>query len=156
MKQGDMVSGGVIFLFGALTVILSLQMPIGTFRAAGSGLFPLCLGILLMVLSALYMLNVLRSAKEEEEEKKDAPADEERGSLLPVVAFLAILALATLFLTTLGYPVVSFLLMLGLLRVLGSKRWPLNLAVSLVTAAGSHIVFVYLLKIPLPKGFPGI
>lgn len=154
MKQSDMVSGGVMFLFGALTVILSLQMPIGTFRAAGSGLFPLCLGILLIGLSALFMLKALGSGKEEE--KKDAPAEAEAGSLLPVVAFLAILALATLFLTTLGYPVVSFLLMLGLLRVLGSKRWPLNLAVSLGTAAGSHIVFVYLLKIPLPKGFLGI
>ena len=55
MKRSEALGGGVIFLFGAVTAVLSLQMPIGSFRAAGSGLFPLCLGILLMALSAAYV-----------------------------------------------------------------------------------------------------
>lgn len=154
MKKSDITSGCVILLFGAVTVILSVQMPIGTFRVAGSGLFPLCLGVLLMALSAAFIVKALWTV--EDKVTEDTRGEEERGSLLPVVAFLAILALATLLLTTLGYPVVSFLLMVGLLRILGSKRWPLNLTVSLVTAVGSHAVFIYLLKIPLPKGLLGV
>lgn len=154
MKQRDILGGGVILLFGAVTAILSAQMPIGNFRAAGSGLFPLCLGILLMVLSGAYIVQVIWST--EEPTGDDTPAAEERGLPLPVVAFLTIMALATLFLHTLGYAVVSFLLMVGLLRLLGLKRWPLNVALSLLTAAASDTLFVYVLKIPLPKGLLGI
>ena len=49
MKRDEIIEGVVLFLCGAGTVALSLQMPIGTFRMAGSGLFPLCLGIALML-----------------------------------------------------------------------------------------------------------
>lgn len=154
LKQNDMASAVAFFLFGLITAILSLRMPVGTFRAAGSGLFPLLLGVLLMALSSLFMVKLISGAKEKAREPICAP--EEAGSPLVVVAFIAIIALTTLLLTTIGYPLASFLLMVGLLRVLGSKRWPLNLTLSLLTAAGSHAVFVYMLKIPLPKGFLGI
>ncbi|MBI4966248.1 MAG: tripartite tricarboxylate transporter TctB family protein [Desulfomonile tiedjei] len=154
MKPSDILGGGVIFLFGAITVVLSAQMPIGTFRAAGSGLFPLCLGLLLMALSAAFVAKGLLSA--EKDAGTDAHAAEEPGLPLPVIAFLAIMAGTTLLLKPFGYLAVSFLLMVGLLRLLGSKRWPLNLALSLLTAAASHMLFVYLLKIPLPRGVLGI
>lgn len=150
LKQSDVLGAVVFFLFGLVTAILSLQMPIGTLRAAGSGLFPLCLGILLMGLSVGYIGKVLWGAKEKEKEQICAP--EGPGSPLVVVAFLGIIALATLLLNTLGYAIVSFLLMAALLRLLGLKRWLLNLSLSVLTAAGSQTVFVYLLKIPLPEG----
>ena len=43
MKQNDIQGAVVFFLFGAITTILSLQMPIGSLRAAGSGCFRLVL-----------------------------------------------------------------------------------------------------------------
>ena len=162
MAKREVLGGGSIFLFGAVTTILSAQMPIGTFRAAGSGLFPLCLGIFLMLLSAVLIVKTLFSAELQGEEQtqgpipRDACAKEEPGSPLPVAAFLAIMVLAAFFLPTLGYLVVSFLLVAGLLTTLGLRRWPLNLAISLVTAVGSHVLFVYVLRIPLPKGFLGM
>ena len=59
MKRDEMIEGVVLFLCGGVTVALSLQMPIGTFRMAGAGLFPLCLGIALMLLALLYLGNLL-------------------------------------------------------------------------------------------------
>ncbi len=155
MKQND-IQGAIVFLvFGAITAILSLQMPIGSLRMAGSGLFPLGLGILLMVLSASLIIKVLWSA-EEQKKKEDADAEEESISFPQVIAYLAIIVVTTLLWGIVGYTVVSFLLMLGLLRILGFKQWTLNLTVSFLTAAGSYALFVYALKIPLPKGFLGI
>jgi putative tricarboxylic transport membrane protein len=154
MKQNDVQGAVVFFLFGAITAILSLQMPIGSLRTAGSGLFPLGLGILLMVLSLAFILKVLWVAKEEK--KEDICAPEAPVSLLQVIAFLAIIVATTMLWGTLGFAVVSFLLMLGLLRILGFKQWSLNLTVSLLTSAGSYALFVHGLKIPLPKGFLGI
>jgi putative tricarboxylic transport membrane protein len=154
MKQNDVQGAVVFFIFGAITTILSLQMPIGSLRAAGSGLFPLGLGILLMVLSSALIIKMLWGAKEQK--KEDVSAEDEPMSPLQVIAYLAIIVATTLLWEILGYTIVSFLLMLCLLRILGFKQWTLNLTVSLLTAAGSYTLFVYGLKIPLPKGFLGI
>jgi hypothetical protein len=43
-----------------------------------------------------------------------------------------------------------------LLRSLGIKKWPFLMIMSLATAVASYILFVYILKIPLPKGLLGI
>jgi hypothetical protein len=56
----------------------------------------------------------------------------------------------------LGYPLISFLLMLGLLRILEMKRWALNILLSFVMALACYFLFVQWLQIPLPKGFIGL
>ena len=63
VKKDEIIGGAVIFLFGGITTILSVRMPIGTFRTAGTGLFPLLLGIILMVLSLLFLINMAYGPK---------------------------------------------------------------------------------------------
>ena len=154
MKRGEMIEGGVLFLCGGVTVVLSLQMPIGTFRMAGSGLFPLCLGIALMLLALLYLANLLfqKDAKRQPQ-KAEAASPGAAGQML---LFLGASALATLCLNVLGYPLTSFLLMLSLLRILGVRQLALLVSLPLLTAAGSYLLFVQFLKIPLPKGLIGL
>jgi len=155
LKRDEGIGGVILFLFGGITVLLSLRMPIGTFRAAGTGLFPLLLGIILMILSSLFLLNLLLR-KERELERKEAPVEATPRSFRPVIFFLGMMALAALFFNSLGYPLIAFLLMVALLKILGMKRWPINIFLSLATAAASYFLFVQWLKIPLPKGLLGI
>ena len=149
-----MVTGIVLFLFGGITVLLSLGMPLGTFRNAGTGMFPLSLGILLMILSGAFTLEIFFQGKEERVRKEASIESSE--SPIPLVLFLGTMALATLFFNRLGYPLVSFLLMAALLRILGMKRWGLNILISVMTAVGSYFLFVKWLNIPMPKGWIGI
>jgi putative tricarboxylic transport membrane protein len=154
LNRDEMVGGIVIFLFGAVTALLSLRMPIGTFRMGGTGMFPLCLGILLMILSGAFTLKIFFQGKEEQV-KKGAPI-ESSESPIQLILFLGAMALATLFFNQLGYPLISFLLMVALLRILGIKRWRLNILISVVTAVGSYFLFVKWLDIPMPRGWIGI
>lgn len=159
MKRDETAGIIVIFLCGCLTVILSLRMPIGTLRAAGTGLFPLCLGALLMLLSLLSFLRTFLNIQEDrkaqetcgEETKIAAP-----GSIKQILMFGGVVVLVMLFFNTAGYLLSAFFLMLLLIRVLGVKRWTVNVPVSLITAVGSYFLFVHWLKIPLPKGFLGL
>ena len=154
MNRDEIVVGIVIFLFGAITTLLSLKMPIGTFRMAGTGLFPFYLGIILMILSGVFILrNFFQSRKGQP--KKEASI-ESSESPIQLILFLGAMVLATLFFNPLGYPLVSFLLMVALLRILGIKRWGLNILISVVTAVGSYLLFVKWLDIPMPKGWIGI
>ena len=153
MKKDEIIVGVVIFLFGAITVLLSLRMPIGTFRMGGTGLFPLCLGIILMILSGVFILTIFFQGREGEVKKASI---ESSGSPMQLILFLGTMVLATLFFNRLGYPLTSLFLILGLLRILGMKRWGLNILISVVTAVGSYFLFVQWLNIPMPKGWIGI
>ena len=154
MKKDEAIVAIVIFLFGGLTTLLSLRMPIGTFRMAGTGMFPLCLGILLMILSGIFILRFFFEGKEERVKKE--VSIEPSGSPTQLTLFLGAMALATLFFNQLGYPLTSFLLMVALLRILGIKRWGQNILISVVTTVGSYFLFVKWLDIPMPKGWIGL
>jgi putative tricarboxylic transport membrane protein len=146
--------GGVLmFLFGAVTAYFSLRMPVGTFRAAGSGLFPLGLGILLMGLSMILVVKAWVLSKPVEEKK---PYAEVPRSARQIILFTGAITLATLFFKEIGYPLLSFLLLLALLRILGVRRWTYGLSLSLLTATGAYFLFVVWLQIPLPKGWIGL
>ncbi len=108
-----------------------------------------------MILSGLFLLKLFL-VKAKGAEKRNPPAETMSGSMMPVALFLGMMGLATLFLNSLGYPLITFLLMAALLRILGMKRWPANIVLSLATAAASYFLFVQWLKIPLPKGWLGI
>ena len=154
LKRDEIIGGVVLFLFGAVTVLLSLKMPIGTFRMAGTGMFPLFLGILLMFLSCLFLLKLFYKSKKTTV-RRDSVA-EVRGSPIQLILFLGTMVLATAFFNQLGYPLSSFLLMAALLRILGVKRWRLNLPISFIAAVVCYFLFVQWLQIPLPKGWIGI
>jgi hypothetical protein len=154
VKRDEVIVGAVIFLFGGVTALLSLEMPIGTFRMAGTGMFPLILGILLMILSGTFVLRIFFQGKGEQV-KKDARA-ESTESPVQLILFLGTMVLVTAFFNQLGYPLSSFLLMVALLRILGVKRWRFALPLSFITAVVCHFIFVQLLKIPLPKGWIGL
>jgi putative tricarboxylic transport membrane protein len=154
MKRDEVIVGIVIFLFGGATVLLSLKMPIGTFRVAGTGMFPLILGIILMLLSGIFVLRIFYQGMAVKIKKEPSPESSE--SPLQLILFLGAMVSATLFFNQLGYPLISFLLMLGLLRTLGIKRWGLNILISVATAVGSYFLFVKWLDIPMPKGWIGL
>ncbi|OGQ01155.1 MAG: hypothetical protein A2026_08725 [Deltaproteobacteria bacterium RBG_19FT_COMBO_46_12] len=153
MDRDEIFGGIVIFLFGMATALLSLKMPIGTFRMAGTGLFPLCLGILLMVLSGLFLSKLFFHGKEVSVKKE---LIETRRSIKQLTFFFGTMVLVTLFFNRLGYPFSSFLLMLALLRILGVKKWTTVLPLSFITAVVCYFLFVQWLKIPLPKGWIGL
>jgi hypothetical protein len=154
LKRDEAIVGIVIFLFGGLTALLSLKMPIGTFRTAGTGMFPLFLGVLLMILSGVFILKIFFQRKEEQVKK--GASIESSESPIQLILFLGAMVLATLFFNQLGYPLTSFLLMVALLRILGIKRWGQNILISVVTAVGSYFLFVKWLDIPMPKGWIGL
>ena len=143
----------VLLLFGALTALASLQLPLGTLHRPGSGFFPLILGLLLMGLAAGHLVQAWRSTPSRVDA---APAPAEGGSVGRVLLFLGAMVLGTALLEVLGFPLVAFLLMLGLLEILGIRRRRDSILIALCTAVAAYVLFVQWLKIPLPKGWIGL
>jgi putative tricarboxylic transport membrane protein len=142
------------FVFGAVTAALSLQYPLGTLRAPGSGFFPLVLGLMLMGLAVAHAVKLRLERRKPEIAPTAAPdaTSAQRGDATRrVLLFIGVVALSTALLQTIGYVASSFLLMLGLLRVLG-ERWRVAVLVAAASTIASHFVFVRWLSIPMPPG----
>jgi len=154
MNRNEVVGGILILIFSVLTVLFSLKMPIGTFRAAGPGLFPLCLGLLLLILSAAYTLTAVWRHRLAESRSVDA--SDASGSLKPVFGFMAAIAFAAGFLEHLGYAPTAFIVVMAMLQLLGARYWRRNLLISIAASAASHFLFVRWLQIPFPQGFIGL
>lgn len=144
-----------LFVFGAITAALSLQLPLGAPRMPGSGFFPLVLGLALMALAAGHGVQLyLARAKAAALQAPSAPAAPEGdGATRRVALFVAGVIAAVVLLKPLGYALSSFLLMLVLLQILGIRRWYTSVAIALVSAAVCYVVFVRWLSIPLPSGW---
>ena len=161
-----------LFVFGAITAALSLQLPLGAPRLPGSGFFPLVLGLALMALAAVHCVQLYRARpKAVAPQTPAAPrtpaapqtpaaprtpaapaAPEGDGATRRVVLFVAGVIAAVALLQPLGYALSSFLLMLVLLQILGLRLW-YSASIALLSAAASYVVFVRWLKIPLPAGW---
>ena len=160
-----MIAAVAQLLLGAITAVLSLQLPLGTFRLPGSGLFPLALGLLLALLSAIQVARLLLARRaaaavaagavptaQPNPPQPAAPKSEApQGATRRVALFIAVVAASIALLQPIGYVISSLLLMLGLLWVL-EVRWRVALPVAALSAAGAHVLFVLWLKIPMPPG----
>ena len=171
MKQDELVVGALLFLFGVLTSVYSLKLNVGTINEIGTGFFPLSLGILLMVLSSVYLAQIVLRLREVALKEKTPSSPEAAPTVIgaktsifskigqPTVNVSVVvgsMVFFALFLNILGYLLCTFLMLLVLLRVLGLKNWIVILIIAVISAAGSWLLFAKLLKIPLPQGFIGL
>jgi putative tricarboxylic transport membrane protein len=147
-----MIPAMLLVLLGAITALASLQLPLGTLNRPGSGFFPLLLGLILMGLAACHLWQVRQAAAT----MPRAGVKDGRGSARRVLLFLGAIGLATALLDSLGFPLITFLLMLAMLEIIGLRRRRDSVVIALGTAVAAYVLFVQWLQIPLPKGWIGL
>ena len=150
-----MTAAIAMFAFGVATAVLSLELPLGTLRAPGSGFFPLLLGVLLAALAAAQGVKVYRERLQQTQPATVVPMQWSGEGTRRAMAFLGAVAGAVALLPLLGYALACFVVMLALLRLLGVANWRLVVAISAATALACYFLFVRALGIPLPTGMLG-
>jgi putative tricarboxylic transport membrane protein len=148
----DQASSGLFFVAGCLICYHSLPYKLGTLAAPESGLMPFLSGAAICLLAAIgFGTATLRRLRGERWEALLRGRGWQRG-LLTVVALLAFVLL----LRPLGFLLTTALFIAFLLRAIVPQRWPLVVAVSVLTAAFAYLVFEVWLKAQLPTGPLGI
>jgi hypothetical protein len=132
-----LVATGVVFIWHSLA-----DLPLGTIDNPGPAAMPLLVAALL-VLFALWNLTGLV-------EPGDDPA--EPGGMSHAVRVIAAVVAAAVALGPLGYRLTILSLLVFFLGVVERKPIITVLAVSLALSFGSHALFQYVLKVPLPAG----
>ncbi|MQA08226.1 MAG: hypothetical protein GEU98_06665 [Pseudonocardiaceae bacterium] len=132
---------GLIFLLAGLAVILhAFALSIGSWQEPGPGMWPLVIGVALVLASVAVLSQRIDAAEGEEFTPR---------SLLAVPAMLSLYVFVWAF-SLLGSTVPGFLLALFWLKVLGRRSWPISIVVSVVATAVFYVLFVLALGVPFP------
>lgn len=136
----------LLAVFAVIYLILSYQLPKFPYAIVDSDVLPKGLGFLLLVLSIiLFIQNNTGSGS-----LKNQRNGKEVKVLLLIFLFVF---LYILWLEWLGFVIVTIFFLIGTTRLLGYRKWGLNILVSVLFTLGLYYAFNYLLRSNLPQGF---
>jgi putative tricarboxylic transport membrane protein len=150
MKKYDLISGFFFLLFAFLICFLSARLPLGSWRHPGAGLFPLLIGIILGLLSAIASFRAYQSKSHES--KKPLVSEGKGKNLVVVLSALFVYAIC---LESLGFLISSFLVLIILFRGVEPQRWTVSVLGSALISFMSYVIFELWLKARLPRGLLG-
>jgi putative tricarboxylic transport membrane protein len=139
----DRAAGGALVIIGLVTLWESRQYPLGSLHRPGPSYMPVILALLLIVFGLALAVMGARSGR-----MSEVSWHEWRHA----VAIFSACAFAAWGLDRLGYRLTVAVVMLFLLRVLERKGIVITLAMTVVVAGGSFLLFDTLLRVPLPRG----
>ena len=152
MKYGGVSSGVFWLVIGIILTIWSSHYQIGRFAQPGPGFFPLGLGFFLILLSLMVIMDEWKRFSLNSGDASPPISD----GWKKVVYTVAILFVAAFFFEKIGYLLTFFFLILLLMRVVGGQSWKMTLLVAFCATLGAYLIFVLLLKQPLPRGLLGV
>ncbi|GGG06980.1 membrane protein [Rhodococcoides trifolii] len=151
--RAQFVVSAVLLVVGVFLIVdaMSLTAEFAKVDPVGPKLFPLVIGIAMLVCAVLLVIATLRGSKGEPDDGEDidtsSPADWKTVGLL-VGLFVATIA----FVDLLGWVIMGALLFGGAATVLGNRHWIRNIGIGLVLSLISFYAFYVGLGIPLPAG----
>ena len=152
MKYSDFISGIFWIAIGILLTLWSARYEFGSLIQPGPGLFPLVLGILLIFLSIILLGQAIQSSLN----VQTITVISMKGAWKKVAYAVLVLLLATFIFEKIGYLLTFFLMIILLMWGAALRSWKTILLVAFISAIGVYLVFVLLLKQPLPRGILGI
>ena len=155
MKDLDLPSGGILFLFGLGICVKSLGYPLGSLRAPGAGLFPLLASIPLMIFSGVLVIHSLLKKENKANVSKASFFSAREAPKRILLGFVSLVAFRYLF-AVIGFAPSAFCFILFLVRFLGHYSWKVSLLFSVLTALVAYYLFQVWLMIQMPRGIFGI
>jgi hypothetical protein len=136
----QVVAALVALAIGIGAAVLAYGYGLGSLRRPGPGLWPFAVSVLIALL-AIMLLVVGRHLDDAEKFT--------RASLLVLAGGATFIGLGLL-LPTIGFEIPAILLGIVWLRFLGGESWRSTIVISVATTAAFYVLFLYVLKIPLP------
>ena len=152
-KQRNLLTSVLYLVFGIFFLIQSLQIPKKIESDVGSGYVPAFICICIIIVAAAKLIITL-TRPDPYADVKDKSLGSTKGG---VVTILIILAYVLLF-QPLGFIVSSALFLFALINWFANsenRNIPLFAIISVVLPVAIDALFVFVIKMPLPKGLIG-
>lgn len=141
MKLLNLLGGLVPLAIGICAIFGSVQLNIGELNNPGAGMWPMILAVVLTVSSIILLLTDV---------KKDCREKFVPQSKNVLYAIIAIVLFILLF-ERVGVEFCSFVLLIYFIHFIGNESWKITISCAVGVTVMASIVFVLMLKIPLPS-----
>lgn len=145
-KKADMIASIVLIAFSAMIITQALSMKIMVQFGPGPGLFPLIIGIVIGVLS----LSLLFESINPKTPDKPSKFQNKAGILVALKMFAGLIAYVLL-INTLGYLIMTFLLVLYTMMVVEKCKIKTSLITAFSITLIMFLIFQVGLKVTLPE-----
>jgi hypothetical protein len=154
VRVAETIAALCVALLGLTTIALARQLPYEAEYGPGPGFLPLWLGSALVVLSVFLMRNALKlESSPVSTTEGENPArffEFAPGALVPWLVFFASTVAVAFFFEQLGFALAIGLYMLVTMRWVARQSWPWTILLALATPFVVYLLFVRLLRVPLP------
>jgi hypothetical protein len=148
VQRAYQVSSLFLMTLAIFTGVISVQLGVGGLDLMGSGFMPLLASILLFVLSLIDFLSSVVRGRTGKRDKKGPTL----GELTKPAMLIGALIVYAYFLSSVGFPIMTFLLVYVLFVVMQPKKWRLDLFYAALVSAVTFLFFDVALKVRLPAG----
>jgi len=150
-RRNQKITSLALFGFSLFYLVNSFGLKLGIPRNPGPGLIPMGIGILLVILTTVYLIRVF--GKRPPREKTGEETAEAGRNYRGIYGILGCTIVYPLILETLKFLVSTFAVAFAMLFLLKPQRPVWAFILALVLAIGSFVVFSRLLGVALPGGF---
>jgi putative tricarboxylic transport membrane protein len=154
VEKSDRVPGVFFVLLSLFACQQSVGIGLGTFRHPGPGFLPFSAGGLIGILAFWCLIQSMISKKSRE----GLDSSEDAEAALPKIRLLLIclsLFAYTIAVSWLGFILSTFIFVLFIFYVVEPQRWWRIVIKAILITIGNYILFVFWLKVNLPKGILG-
>lgn len=146
MKIAEIITSVLFFIVAGLVFYLSRGFNVGDSVAFSPAFWPRLLASMLFILSAIFLIQTLIKHKDEfyRFEKK---------ALSRVVRMCFLLGVFSVVLVFFGFFISSLVLVPLAMLILGERRIPLILTISVAVPVFVYVIFELILNLQLPKGY---
>jgi putative tricarboxylic transport membrane protein len=147
------VTSLVLFGLSLFYLVTSFRLKLGTPRNPGPGLIPMAIGVLLLILTMVYLIRVFGEKSPRPQAKAGEITVGAGKNYRGIIGILACTLVYPLILESLKFLVSTFAVAFAMLFILKPQRAILAVILALVLAVGSFVIFSLLLGVALPSGF---
>lgn len=140
---------GVTLLLSAGYLWLAVLLPFGSAARPGPGIFPVGVGVVLVVASIVVLLERRDPEQGEQEARVELPGGRNLYRLIGLFVMFTVYAILA---PILGFAIATFIVVSAMVRILSSKGWLWCVAIGAGVAVLAHVTFVEWLRVTLPSG----
>jgi putative tricarboxylic transport membrane protein len=148
VKRYERITALITSLGGVWIMVYAWNtLKLGSIHVPDAGFLPFLCGVGLAILGVVWIL-ILQWTKEKENE---GPA-EKRLWHRPVIS-LVLMVLYGWAMETVGYITSTLIFMIAWQQIIEREKWIKTMIISLLGTLAMYVLFVYLLKVPIPPEF---
>jgi putative tricarboxylic transport membrane protein len=151
-RKKDISSSLCLFALGLFLALQSARLSVWGRSGPEAGFFPFVVAVIIIGLS-FFITGQSTLSRAQEKEKISEEREDNRINIFRVSSYGILMLLYGISIVRVGFLITSALFLFLILKYVERQSWKITILLGSASMLISYLLFVYLLKVPFPRGF---